>query len=198
MIELSCDCELSEIKNLWAIIMSHKLNSITNFKEFYKRLSVVIRLIEDKFKTDNKLLTSHFYELAKNVNLGFKLHFMSEMSDSNINDINILLQFPQFFSENTYHIIQSISSNFKSFPQIFFNSVDDYVKKIDISREIFSEWSYNIQNLFINVKNYITYEQNKNNSAKFLFDSNIFSIKNMEIKLEGVSKVNFFNIRLLE
>ena len=86
-------------------------------------------------------------------------------------------------------LLNRTDCNFKSFPQIFFNSVDEYIKKIDKSREISSEWSYNVQNLFSNVRNYITFEQINGNFAKILFDSNFFSIKNMEIKLEEFSKV---------
>ena len=191
MLELSLECELIDIKNLWNIIISHKLNMISNRREFLKNISYIIRIIEEKSKSKLKSMISHFTEFCKNIYLVLKLYFTNDLNESNFNELIFLLQFPIFFSENTYTYLQVISQNFKNFPQIFYTLIDEFINHNNqLIKENLQECKNNIQNLFQNIRKFILYEMN--NNARFIFDSNLFSIKNIRIKLELLSKVKYF------
>ena len=136
-------------------------------------------------------MISHFTEFCKNIYLVLKLYFTNDLNESNFNELIFLLQFPIFFSENTYTYLQVISQNFKNFPQIFYTLIDEFINHNNqLIKENLQECKNNIQNLFQNIRKFILYEMN--NNARFIFDSNLFSIKNIRIKLELLSKVKYF------
>ena len=192
MLELSLECEIIDIKNLWNIIVSQKLNLLTNRKEFLNNFSIIIKLIEEKCKSDQMSLISYLNEFSRNLYLVLKLNFMNEVNESNINEFVILFQLPIFFCESTYAFLQILSQSFKNFPQIFSIMIDDFINYNNQIKENFQERNYNILNLIINTRKFISLEMN--NHIRILFDSNLFSIKNLRIKLESMSKVMLFLI----
>ena len=192
MLELSLECEIIDIKNLWNIIVSQKLNLLTNRKEFLNNFSIIIKLIEEKCTSDQMSLISYLNEFSRNLYLVLKLNFMNEVNESNINEFVILFQLPIFFCESTYAFLQILSQSFKNFPQIFSIMIDDFINYNNQIKENFQERNYNILNLIINTRKFISLEMN--NHIRILFDSNLFSIKNLRIKLESMSKVMLFLI----
>ena len=188
MIELSFNCEISDVKNLWNIILSQSLNLIISLREMLRNALNLLKILEEKLQNDQKILSFHINELTKNLYLALKINYLNNLTEITITELALILHFPIYFCEITYNMFTGISQNFKNFPSMFFTLLDESISQTNLlSKE---EMNMRIVNIIINVKRIIQLEAGNNLKEKLLFDSNLFSIKSMKIKIDSLCKVN--------
>lgn len=188
MIELSMNCEQSDMKNLWDIIQSQRLNQITSLKELLKGLCNIFKSNQEKEVNTGKILNNLLNQMSKEIFLCIKSNYLNNISESNFNDLACLLLFPLLLNDLIYNIFHCINENINNLPQFFFSLVDESLNvNNQIYRDNLNEWSSNLLIIIQHVKKLISLDMISN--TRFLFDSNLFSSKNMRIKLDTICKV---------
>jgi hypothetical protein len=188
MIEISINSDQRESKNLWEIIQSQKINQIITLKDYLKSLINILKSIQEKEVIDEKDL-NNLNQLSRDIYLSIRMNFLNNLNETNFFDLAGLLLFPLSLNQMIYNILFLVNDCVKNLPQFFFSLVDESLNYNSLNyRENINEWSNNIIIIIQNVKKLISLDLI--NNSRFLFDSNLFSSKNMRIKLDSICKVN--------
>jgi hypothetical protein len=196
MIDISIDLTLYEQEKLWILINSTKnLNKILPFKDF---ISTFVKYLKNlNFKNeeiDNKSLSfSNFFNfrnmIFKNFSYALRFFYLKDIENLNdnpekyVNDLVILFEIPQIFSENIYNFLKSFSIYMKKLPEIFSFLIEEFIKKYDNDRNK----NFYFVNFLSLIKNFILFE--KWYMFSILFDQNNYPLKHTLMRLNTISKV---------
>jgi len=201
IIEISVDMTIFEQEKMWILINSIKnLNKILQIRELIIAVTNYLKYLKTKQEKESHTYNFENFKnsLFKNFMMNLRFHYLQDLNslndpnnnnnNSKIQDFILLFEIPYLFSQEIYEVLKMFSIYVNNFPEIFSILLQEFIKKYDndINKNFYMENFIKILQEFVFIEKY--------NLFSVLFDSNIFTLKNMLNKIDYLAKVSILLI----